>query len=935
MRKTVFSIISLLGFAVLQAQNDSIYIHAVVESDLKTIHVTQRFNYKNLMSHEISEIKLLNWIAAYQNDNTPLSRRKLEDRKRELYFAKQASLGKLNNIEINSNPYQGNLTDENLFVPLHEPLQSGEEKEIRLQYTIQLPQDIYTGYGYQDMKALLKYFFIVPDGFEAINHFNKYYVDIEETQSGGKKWKVDFTLPEAYQVQSNLAKINSNSFSGYLTTDPEFYISLITNEELNFNVEGQNINLQFGYPLTHDEKSYLEFYLPLQLQFLKKKIGNLPDKLFFSQKFKNKNDFFGNDDIKFWKFKFQMFNDAEKIDMDYFSMVSTAVVDNLLITNKTEDHWIKNGIKTYLETSYIQSFYADKKLIGNLADTIAPLGLKPLKIFHASKLDLLERYGIMYQYMSSQNLDQKIGNKFTKLSNFNEMAISQFKTGSLLSFIAEKMSQEKFDQFLQGYFQQNQHQIASAEDFLNGLSKASNGDSEFLNSVINQRQRINLKLKSFKKDDQHFQLKIQKNTDLAIPFKVTAMNNENSESYWFNTTKNKRTEIFTIPNHEVKKILVNDQYIFPESNYRDNYIYTKGLFSNTKKIKFKLFEDIPNPEFNEIYLNPRLNFNAYDKVLLGLNFRNKSLFDQNFIYSVTPFYSTGTNTFTGSGAVAYSFRPLDAFYRSWQVGISGSKFHYNYDLGYRRVSIFSGINFTKDPRSTINRNLNLSYNFYEKDLTPAMIARNDYDKYHLFSIGYGYAENKLIHEIAIGGNLQAMKDFQKVSGEGLYRWEYAPQKKISFRAFGGYFFNNKTRNNLFDFGTSKLSNYSFSYGLLGQSATDGILSQQFILAEGGFKSEVAGSVNQWILSTNVDGHLWKWFNLYADAGVYKNKGNDPKFIWDSGVKVKVIPDFLEIYFPIQSSLGFEPSFKDYGTRIRYTLIFDLNSLTNYFRRGWF
>ena len=60
-----------------------------------------------------------------------------------------------------------------------------------------------------------------------------------------------------------------------------------------------------------------------------------------------------------------------------------------------------------------------------------------------------------------------------------------------------------------------------------------------------------------------------------------------------------------------------------------------------------------------------------------------------------------------------------------------------------------------------------------------------------------------------------------------------------------------------------------------------------------------------------------------------------QFIWDSGVKVKVIPDFLEVYFPIQSSLGFEPSFKDYGKRIRFTLVLNFSAVTNYFRRGWF
>ena len=935
MRKKVFSIISLLGFAIFYAQNDSIYIHAVVESNLKTIHVTQRFNYKNLLSHEISEIRLLNWIAAYKNNTTPLSKRKLEDQKRTLFFAKKTSLGKLNNIEINSDPYLGNLHDENIFVPLYEPLQSGEEKEITLQYTLQLPEDIFTGYGYQQMKALLKYFFIVPDGFEEQNHFNKYYLDIEETQSGGKKWKFDFTLPEGFQIEGNLNKIKNNSFSGYLNTDPEFYISLITNEQLNFDIEGQSINIQFAYPLTQEEKSYLEFYLPLQLQFLKDKLGVLPNKLFISEKFKKKNDFFGNDDIKFWKFNFQMFTDAEKIDMDYFSIISTSVVDNLLITNKIDDHWVKNGIKTYVEKSYVQTFYGDKKLLGDLPDSIHIFGIKPLKMFHASKLDLVERYGLMYQYMNSQNLDQKIGNRFPKLSNFNEMAISQFTTGSLLSFVADKMSSTKFDTFLQDFIRQNHQKVVTGEQFLSQLNSISNGDTNFLTSIINKRQRINFRIKNIKREEDHIQLKIEKNTDLAIPLKITTDNTIEQKSYWLNTSKNNDIETFTIPNEGIKKILINDQYIFPESNYRDNYIYTKGLFSNTKKIKLKFFQDIPNPEFNEIYLNPRLNFNAYDRVLLGMNFRNESLFDQNFVYSITPYYSTGTNTVTGSGAIAYSFRPIDSFYRSLQIGLSGSKFHYNYDLGYRKVTLFTGINFSKDPRSTTNRNLSLSYNFYEKDLTPSMIARNDYDKYHLFSLGYGYSENKLIHEIALGGNLQAMKDFKKLSAEAFYRWEYAPFKKISFRAFGGYFFQNQTRNNLFNFGISKISNYSFSYGLLGQSATDGILSQQFVLSEGGFKSAVGSTVNQWILSTNIDGHLWKWFNLYADAGIYKNKGFEPKFIWDSGVKVKVIPDFLEIYFPLQSSLGFEPSFKDYGTRIRYTLVFDLNSVTNYFRRGWF
>jgi hypothetical protein len=77
------------------------------------------------------------------------------------------------------------------------------------------------------------------------------------------------------------------------------------------------------------------------------------------------------------------------------------------------------------------------------------------------------------------------------------------------------------------------------------------------------------------------------------------------------------------------------------------------------------------------------------------------------------------------------------------------------------------------------------------------------------------------------------------------------------------------------------------------------------------------------------------FNLYADVGLFKSKGWQPQFIWDSGVKLKIIPDFIEVYFPIQSSLGFEPSFRDYAKRIRFSLALNLNAIIGSARRGWF
>lgn len=920
---------------LLAAQQDTVQITAELTDDLRVLSVKQKLNFTNTLQEPITRVKLLNWVSSYKNDGT-LSRRKLEDRRKDLYFAKESDLGVLKSLIINGEPLH-NFDQETIYYHLKKPLQSGEKINLTLDYAMALPSTVFTGYGASEKNVFLKYFFIVPDGFETQGQPAKGYRDIEETQYGGKFWNIHLKYPNGYEAESNLNKNSNENFSGFLSEDPEISVTKDSPQTIFTSAASQPVQITFGYPITDELTQQLEFYLPLQLSFIKEKTGFLPAKIFISEKFKKKEDFFGNDDIKFWKFKFQMFTDAEKADLDYVSIISKKIVNQAFVSDKERDHWLKNGLKTYMEMEYLKKFYPETKLIGRLPEQISLFGFKPLKYLNASKMNLTERYGLTYQYISSQNLDQKIGEPFSKLSNFNDMAISQFETGIILEFLAQKMGVTDFDIFLKDYLLRHRNSEIQTEDFLNRLSMASHYSSDFAERYINHQTRVNFNLKSFKKEGNNLQIRISKNTSLPVPFQITTATREGKQnSYWFDTPAKKTDQLYNIPSLEAEKILVNDHYIFPEKNFRDNYLYTQGIFSNMKKVKLKLLRDVPNPEYNEVYLNPRLGFNAYDKVLIGLNFKNRSLFDQQFLYSFTPYFSTGTNSFTGSGGLSYTFSPVNAFYRTLEFSGTASYFHYDYGLAYRKYGLQSALNFNKNPRSTVSRSLSASYSYYEKDLTELMVKNREYDRYNLWNFGFGYSDSKLIHEIYFGTNLQLMKDFQKIAADFTYRWEYANNKKISFRFFGGYFVNNHTRNNLFDFGISRVSNYAFAYNLIGQSATTGILSQQYIAAEGGFKSYFKDTASHWILSHNVDAHVWKWFNVYADAGVFKNKGaNGAKFLYDSGVKVKVIPDFLEIYLPLQSSLGFEPAFSDYTKRIRFTLMLNFSALTNYFRRGWF
>lgn len=931
MKKKFPLLLCFLAHLFVSAQKDSIFIKAYWENN--RLNIKQRIVYYNKSTRNLHQIKLLNFASAYKNRNTSLLDRKLEDRKTDLYYAKENQLGKLITLLVNGQAYSDDFDKENIFIDVP-TLMPNDFVQLNLEYSVQIPDAQFTGYGVSKNDVLLKYFFLVPDYFDTENAQKKHYFNIDETINVDTFYAVDFSS-SPMKVSSNLPEKSPKIFEGKLNKDVEVYLSSEENFKIATFLDGKNYLVEFAYPLSEEEKNYLEFYLPLQLKFIKEKIGFLPEKIFISKKSKLKNDFLGNDDIKFWKFNFKLFTNAENIDLDYISIVSQEVADQIFVADKNKTHWLTNGLKTYLEIQYLEKFYSQHKLLGNLPN-YKIFGIRPLKYSYISELKLTDRYSLPHQYIMAQNFDQKIDENLRYLSNFNEFAVSKFETGSILNFIAEKMGVHYFDDFLKNYLSNYKNTTIDTKDFLNQMAICSGYSSEFLEEYIQHKNRINFKLKSFKNIDNNIHIKVSKNTSLNIPFKLETLNESGVKgTYWYDTNNKHDTNTYVIPNDNIKKIIINDQFAFPESNYRDNYLYTKGLFSNSKKIKFKFFSEIPNPEYNEIYVAPKLFWNNYDKFLLGAKFQNKSLIDRPFLYSITPFYSTGTNSLTGSITALYKIQPAESFFRNINLGVMSSYFHYNYNLAYTKLSLSASMLLNKNPRSQISRSIVTSYNFFQRDLSPQMIAEKDYKKYNIWNAGFIYSESGIIKDKYLFGNLQLMEDYQKISAESYYRWEYAKNKKLSLRFFGGAFINNKTRNNTFDFGISKVSNYAFSYDLLAQSASSGILSQQFVIAEGGFKSLINKTANQYILSTNLDFHAWKMFNIYADMGVYKNKYEPAEFIWDSGIKLKVIPDFLEIYFPIQSSLGFEPGFKDYKSRIRYTLSLNLNSVIGHFRKGWY
>ena len=127
----------------------------------------------------------------------------------------------------------------------------------------------------------------------------------------------------------------------------------------------------------------------------------------------------------------------------------------------------------------------------------------------------------------------------------------------------------------------------------------------------------------------------------------------------------------------------------------------------------------------------------------------------------------------------------------------------------------------------------------------------------------------------------------------------------------------------------------FDYDYIGRSEQTGFFSQQLIIAEAGFKTKVSDSfANQWITALNGSTNIWNWIEVYGDVALFKNKNTDPKLLFDSGIRLNLVPDYFELYFPVYSSNGWDIS-KNYNEKIRFVVTVSTNTLISLFTRKWF
>jgi hypothetical protein len=338
---------------------------------------------------------------------------------------------------------------------------------------------------------------------------------------------------------------------------------------------------------------------------------------------------------------------------------------------------------------------------------------------------------------------------------------------------------------------------------------------------------------------------------------------------------------------------------------------------------------------------PLIEFNnIYDGITLGAKVYNKTILRKRFIYKLAPQYGTKSNKLTGKGQAYYSYDFENQDLYNIIFGINGSYTSFATDAYVRIITPNLTFNFRDDKDFRSNKIQSLNFRFLDINRTQKVnnIVLTEEPNYSVFNIRYLDANPGLIHYFRWNTDLQFSKSFGKLSLNYEYRKLTERNRQINFRFFAGTFLYNKTDANsdYFSFALDRPTDYLFDYEYLGRSETSGIFSQQLIIAEGGFKSKLdPGFANQWLTTINTSTTLWKYIQAYGDVGLVKNKYADPVFVYDSGLRLDLVTDYFEIYFPIYSNLGWEIGQPHYDQKIRFKFTVDPKALLGLFRRKWY
>jgi hypothetical protein len=507
--------------------------------------------------------------------------------------------------------------------------------------------------------------------------------------------------------------------------------------------------------------------------------------------------------------------------------------------------------------------------------------------------------------------------------------------GSGFRYLNDYLGDDILKNTIKDFYNQNKLKPIKSKDFETFLSERTDLPLNwFFEDFVDSRTTIDFKIKKVEKKGDSLKVFIKNNRESEMPVSLYGLNkDEIVYKTW--TTPIDSISTITIPAANIRKLALNYEGRIPEYNRRNNFKAVKGFLD--KPLQFRLFQDVEDPNYTQFFFMPIFEYNLYDGISTGLRLYNKTVLPKAVHYSLEPQFGFRSKTLVGSASISYTQNLDEGNLYTMRYGFSGNYYSYDRGLFYKRYTPYITFAFRNDDlRDNEKQFINIrNVNVY-RDENP-----NDPDQepnYSVFNMQYVYSNPNLINHFRGIVDYEISSKFSKLSADLEYRKLFLSNRQLNLRFFAGVFLFNDTREDedFFSFALDRPNDYLFDYNYYGRSEDSGLFSQQLIIAEGGFKSQLEPAyANSWMATVNASTNIWKWIYAYGDVGLVHNKARGTNAVFDTGVRLSLVADYFELYFPIYSSLGFEPNLPHYDEKVRFIVTLSPKTLLSLFTRRWY
>lgn len=627
--------------------------------------------------------------------------------------------------------------------------------------------------------------------------------------------------------------------------------------------------------------------------------------------------------------------DPMEMELDLIQQLVELFYTNELNVNEYRDPWLSEGVAHYHRYDYQSIHYPNSKLFGAYASTYAA------RFLDVDELKPTYLHTWLYLYMARQGLDQAISDSALAFAPFNREAVVKGKTALIIGTLRGYVGERAFIRGLHRMTSPDQipENGLTPEDFIAPIAYYSNRDTDwFLGDIYRTSKSVDYSLDDVDQCSYIATAEITNSGEVAIPYSTLGYD-ENGEPVieeWHDGHLG--TDTIQLHLEQYSVVTLDPNQTIPDLNNKNQWRKPTGLFQRIAPVRLQFYTGLDQANKIQIYWMPTVKFNAYDGVLAGITFYNKNIMPKRWEYKIGPEYSFRTGQLTGTASLRY-YRPFSSgWLHALEAGVYGRYFHYDENLGYGRIS--PGVNFhlrKSHPRATVQQTIKLRGVGVDRELRPEDQELSKYitnARYWVTDLRYIREQQHILHPSLLEIELQVSDRFSRVGVSYRQRFMLPNRQWLGIRGFAGAFLHNNqpAGQPFFSFGLSGTQDYLFDYSFIGRSDSSGIWSQQFFVTDGGFKSATNVYSSTWMTSLSLNVPIWKGIGIFGDVGY---SGYQNQVYWDYGIRLAIVPDFLEIYFPLQSSLTNHVESFNYPTQIRFILNVNQTDIIQRLRRGWY